>query len=274
MVERTEYTGLSKVSPNYVIGIHGWIFIFNWLDNTWWNDVLLCQWIIHSDIIGRFCTSTNTITNSSIHFQIIKWYSICKWKMPTYRSKSTKSCSFGTSWTCLNEMVRDDSHYLDSRTHKGMTCSLSFSYWCETSNICHFTRYCLLYSVISISQYFRFTGMSATMVSFSHKYHNCFFVLIFTPFFRHLNSSATVLQRRWRGYLGRKYFRILLKVRLTSSNGYFVTPSNYIFLPQADLATIHVHWVSQSPSCKLPMKMLLSHHFSQIRNMLWTSFVG
>jgi hypothetical protein len=28
--------------------------------------------------------------------------------MPTYRSKSTKSCSFGRSRTCLNEITRDD----------------------------------------------------------------------------------------------------------------------------------------------------------------------
>jgi hypothetical protein len=61
--------------------------------------------------LGRFRTSTNTITitnTSSVTFQIIKWYCICKRKMPTYRSKSTKSCSFGTSRTYLNEMARDD----------------------------------------------------------------------------------------------------------------------------------------------------------------------
>jgi hypothetical protein len=62
-------------------------------------------------LLGRFRSSTNTITitnTSSILFQIIKWYWICKRKMPTYRSTSTKSCSFGTSRTCLNEMTRDD----------------------------------------------------------------------------------------------------------------------------------------------------------------------
>jgi hypothetical protein len=59
--------------------------------------------------LARFRTSTNTISNtSSILFQIIKWNSICKRKMPSYPSKSTKSCSFGTSRTCLNEMTRDD----------------------------------------------------------------------------------------------------------------------------------------------------------------------
>jgi hypothetical protein len=75
----------------------------------------------------QFRTSTNTITitnTSSIIFQIIKWYGICKRKMTTYRSKSTKSYSFETSRTCLNEMTRD---YVMIWMHE------SFSYWCETS---------------------------------------------------------------------------------------------------------------------------------------------
>jgi hypothetical protein len=87
-------------------------------------------------ILGRFRTSTNTMTNtSSILFQLIKWYSICKRKMPTYRSKSTKSCSVGTSRTCLNEMAPDDvmiwMHVPTKWWH--VRLSLSFSYWCETS---------------------------------------------------------------------------------------------------------------------------------------------
>jgi hypothetical protein len=63
-------------------------------------------------IAGRTSMNTITITNtSSILVQIIKWYCICKRKMPTYRSKSTKSCSFRMSQTCLNEMTRDESWF-------------------------------------------------------------------------------------------------------------------------------------------------------------------
>jgi hypothetical protein len=60
------------------------------------------------------------------------------WKLPTYRSKSTKSCSFGTSRTCLDEMARDDGMIFGRTYHKVMTCSLSstFSHWCKTSLIC------------------------------------------------------------------------------------------------------------------------------------------
>jgi hypothetical protein len=77
---------------------------------------------------------TGECGTSSILFQIIKWQSICKRKMPTYRSKSTKSCYFGTSRIFWRNGARWR-HDLDARTHKVMTCSLSlsFSYWCETS---------------------------------------------------------------------------------------------------------------------------------------------
>ena len=30
--------------------------------------------------------------------------------------------------------------------------------------------------------------------------------------FRHMNDSATEVQRRWRGFLGRKFFRLYVKV--------------------------------------------------------------
>jgi hypothetical protein len=45
---------------------------------------------------------TTTNTSSILFPQIIKWYCICKRKMPTCRSKSSKSCSFATSRTFLN----------------------------------------------------------------------------------------------------------------------------------------------------------------------------
>jgi hypothetical protein len=72
----------------------------------------IVSFFVFKALLGRFRTSTNTITitnTSSIIFQInIMRHRICKREMPTYRSKSTKSCSFGTSRTCLNEMARDD----------------------------------------------------------------------------------------------------------------------------------------------------------------------
>jgi hypothetical protein len=56
--------------------------------------------------LGRFRTSCDNehVINSFSN----QWYGICKRKLPTYRIKSTKSYSFGTSRTCLNEVTRDD----------------------------------------------------------------------------------------------------------------------------------------------------------------------
>lgn len=42
----------------------------------------------------------------------------------------------------------------------------------------------------------------------------CIFMAVvhYILFFRHLNRSATIIQRRWRGFIGRNCFRILVKV--------------------------------------------------------------
>ena len=38
-------------------------------------------------------------------------------------------------------------------------------------------------------------------------------------YYRHMNHSATEVQRRWRGYLGRKFFRLYVKVCKNRSAG-------------------------------------------------------
>jgi hypothetical protein len=57
-------------------------------------------WLLFNNGVRRFRTSTNTITTntSSILFQIIKWHSICKRKMPTYHDVISRHFVQTSSW--------------------------------------------------------------------------------------------------------------------------------------------------------------------------------